>query len=80
MASIRDAFLATKQKKKEESLGISVGTCQSPPTPEHEPPPMTVTAHSLLRKMQVLKKKVFLGQWRANIHELALALHICESE
>lgn len=46
-----------------------------------EPPPrdaMVEHSFSLLRRMQVLKKKLFLRQGRRNVH--VLALHICNSK
>lgn len=53
-----------------------------PRTPEHEPPPrqaLITRSLPLLRRMQVLKKKLGLGWWRGNVYEVALAPHICNS-
>lgn len=62
-------------KKGEASSGVSVGTY---PSCIHWDELSPSGSGCTLLRTQVLKKKLFLRQWRGNVH--VLALHICKSK
>lgn len=65
--------------KMRGKLRSQCGNMFIPCAPEHDlPPRQALVAHFFLRRAQVLKMKLFLRQWRRNVH--VLALHICKSK